>query len=852
MKNLRAIMIIFALIALPGLVFAGGTSTRSFSTGCYNSSVTFTVFVDVVPDTGTKSWACEDQPPSGWTVSNISDSGVWDNNYKKVKWFFLNDDSSRTLSYDLTPPASTTGTSNFTGRSSFDGPTVATGGDSAIDCCAPAISVHPSPATRCSGDSASFSVIATGNGTLSYQWKKDGSNLSNGGNISGADSATLTIDPVGTSDAGEYSCEVSDECGTTESNAAALTVQVAPSVTTHPSSDEVCSGDSAQFSVVASGTSPLSYQWKKDGSNLSNGGNISGADTATLTINPTGTGDAGDYTCEVSNNCGSDTSNAATLTVKTAPTVNLNPISQEACTGDSVQFTILASGTAPLSYQWKKDGSNLSDGGNISGATSNTLTINPVATADAGDYTCEVSNDCGTDTSNAATLTVKTPPSVTTHPTSQEICTDDSVQFTVAASGTTPLTYQWKKDGSNLSNGGSISGADTATLTIDPVATADAGDYTCEVTNDCGTDTSNAATLTVKIPPSITTHPSSKEACTGNSVHFTVAASGTTPLTYQWKKDGSNLSNGGSISGADTATLTINPVATADAGDYTCEVSNDCGTDTSNAATLTVNTPPSVTTHPTTQGACVGDSIQFTVAASGTTPLSYQWKKDGSNLSNGGSISGADTATLAIDPVATADAGDYTCEVTNDCGTDTSNAATLTVDEPLIDVTPTGTVDFGWVAIGNTLCREFIITNVGCGSFSGAATSDDSHFVVQEPSNYTLAQDESTSITVCYEPDGTTTDTATITFTGGGGTFRDVVGSGFYRHCADADGDMRIVADEITGYASDWKLGVHDCIQCVTHGAYIYLTSEKYKVVGPQDPDCCNNCDISILAPDLD
>jgi hypothetical protein len=69
---------------------------------------------------------------------------------------------------------------------------------------------------------------------------------------------------------------------------------------------------------------------------------------------------------------------------------------------------------------------------------------------------------------------------------------------------------------------------------------------------------------------------------------FGVAASGTDPRTYQWRKDGLNLADGGAVSGANTPTVTISPASLADAGSYDCIVSNDCGSVTSNAATLTV------------------------------------------------------------------------------------------------------------------------------------------------------------------------------------------------------------------------------------------------------------------------
>ncbi|MBX7221560.1 MAG: immunoglobulin domain-containing protein [Blastocatellia bacterium] len=98
----------------------------------------------------------------------------------------------------------------------------------------------------------------------------------------------------------------------------------APAITTHPGNATASPGGSASFTVAASGTAPLGFQWRKGTTNLTNGGNISGATTATLTINPVGSGDAAsNYNCVVTNSCGSATSNNASLTVLTVQATRL-------------------------------------------------------------------------------------------------------------------------------------------------------------------------------------------------------------------------------------------------------------------------------------------------------------------------------------------------------------------------------------------------------------------------------------------------------------------------------------------------------------------------------------------------
>src|SRR5437016_3759085 len=174
---------------------------------------------------------------------------------------------------------------------------------------------------------------------------------------------------------------------------------VAPSIGTEPTSQTVTAGQPASFSVTATGTAPLTYQWKKN--NVA----ISGATSSAYTTAATTSSDNGaQFTVVVSNAAGSATSSAAMLTVSAAavaPSITMQPLSQTVTAGQPASFSVTAAGTAPLSYQWNKNGAA------ISGATSSTYATAATTSSDNGaQFTVDVSNTAGSVTSAGATLTV--------------------------------------------------------------------------------------------------------------------------------------------------------------------------------------------------------------------------------------------------------------------------------------------------------------------------------------------------------------------------------------------------------------------------------------------------------------
>jgi hypothetical protein len=197
----------------------------------------------------------------------------------------------------------------------------------------PVITTQPTNQTVPLGGNASFSVVAGGLPSLSYQWYFNTNNP-----VPGATNATLTLTNVQLSQAGNYTVAMTNFYGSTNSVSATLTVVLPPLITQQPQSQTVLSFSSASFTVAASGTGPLSYQWRKGGTNLVDGGNVSGSATTNLILASVGLGDAGNYDVVVGNPYAATNSAVAVLTV---PQTGMTLGSVSAMSGSSVAVPVL-------------------------------------------------------------------------------------------------------------------------------------------------------------------------------------------------------------------------------------------------------------------------------------------------------------------------------------------------------------------------------------------------------------------------------------------------------------------------------------------------------------------------------
>jgi hypothetical protein len=505
------------------------------------------------------------------------------------------------------------------------------------------------------GTAFSYSVTAS-NSPTSFNIGTLPADLSVGGTTT---APTITGTPT---TAGTYAVSLSanNAAGTGTAITLTLTVDPAGPVPVISSATTATGTPNVAFSyTITASDSPVSFGATGLPLGLSLN-STSGAITGTPTVAGVST-----ISLTATNNNGTSTAVSLTLTVGAVSSIT-SVTSANAGVGVAFSYTVTAS-NSPSSF-------NVT--GLPAGLSANTTTgaISGTPTA-AGTFSVSLSanNSIGPGPVTTLTLTVGNPPIITSSTTASAVA---STAFTYTITATnSPTSYA----ASGLPIGLSVN---TSTGVISGTANlAGTFNLTISAANASGSGPSVTLVLTVTAPPAgggggggtpfpvaITGQPSSLSVAAGSSATFSVTATGTAP-TYQWRKDGVDLS------GATASSLNLANVAAANAGSYTVVVSNTLGPVTSNAATLTVTTLvalPQISAQPLSQSVLIGANVTFSVTASGGT-VTYQWSKDGV------AISGATNATLTLTSVAASAAGRYSVAVRNSVGTTTSSEAILGV-----------------------------------------------------------------------------------------------------------------------------------------------------------------------------
>jgi hypothetical protein len=512
---------------------------------------------------------------------------------------------------------------------------------------------------------------------------------------------------------------------------------VLPYFLIQPGNQTVVAGSNATFSGSVVGPTPFTYRWLFNGTNLPPGGNASGIFSSTLSITGATAANAGNYSLLVGNSFGSVTSSVAALTVLVAPGFSSQPTNVTILAGGNATFGAAVSGSNPLAYQWQENGTNLADGSGVSGANTATLTLTGVTTNCGTNFTLVAANSLGAATSAVAVLTVVVPPAIIGPLTNQAIECGGNATFTVAASGTPPLSYQWTLDGSpipgatsnsvlltgihlpshtvgvivtNLYAGATNNAALTVLDTTPPVITLNGGNpITIELGaafTDPGATASDACAGLVSVSTSGTVNTNAVgtniiayTADDGNgntnTAARTVIVRDTTPPAISWSftnltlaaltncsapmpdVTGTNYILATDLSGA--LTISQNPTNNfalpVGTNQVLISVADASGNTSISTNTIVVQdqTPPLIFSEPQSQNSLAGSTASFSVAATACTSPAYQW------FFNEVGLAGQTNSSLTLASVSLTNAGNYFVIATTPGGSVTSSVAVLTV-----------------------------------------------------------------------------------------------------------------------------------------------------------------------------
>ncbi len=497
---------------------------------------------------------------------------------------------------------------------------------------APQITSQPTaPVVVTAGQVLSLSVSAQGEGTLQYQWFK------NGVEMPGEVGPVLDFLPLALGDSGRYEVRVTDLSGSLLSSAVIL--RVAPGsdlqITSQPQGITVQEGVNTSIRVEASGSGTLRYQW------YHNGRAVTGGTTAVLQLQSVRLGQAGAYYVEVSDSTSTVTSRQVELIVLPGAVQIVDQIGDQMLhSGQSVSLwvEVAMQEPVPLQYQWFRNGAP------VTFATGPTLQISSFSVANEGVYTVRITTPSTTLESEPINVQLNRQGIfITRNPGSYEVLIGGQVTFSVEAVSERPLTYQW------FHNNVEIPGAISPQLTIPAVSSSDSGDYHVQISNSISFASSlKGRLLTYEGALKVEKHPEPRIGLQGQSVTLSAKIIGSESIAYQW------LKNGDPVTGATAPTLNLANLSMDDAGMYSLRgQAGDSVVETRVAEVVVQEMKISILNQPEDQRVVFGDSISLSVIASSPRSIEYQW------FFNGVAVPNSNSAVLIIPDASAEDQGQY-------------------------------------------------------------------------------------------------------------------------------------------------------------------------------------------------
>ncbi len=579
------------------------------------------------------------------------------------------------------------------------------------------ITTQPASQTANQDATATFNVVASGSGTVTYQWQTFSSGVWS--NLAGSTTSSYSTAATPGDNGRRLRVIVSDNTSTITSSEAVLTVRLRP-IISGLSNQSASIGQTITFSPSYDGWTPMTFEWQVSTNSGTSWTAIPGATSGAYTF----TLQAGDegklFRVVASNAAGSTTSLPVSATASLQ--IITQPQSTTAIVGSSPSFTVVATGSGVLTYTWQRSIAGTWTTVSTTSGSTYTLSNASVSDSGAGFRVIVTASGGGSVTSVPCTLTVVELPSFV-GPQNRSASDGQSVTFSTTVSGSTPMQLQWQVSTDGGATASDIPGEVGQSLTFTATSAQNGYQYRLRATNTATAITgspvfSNFAALQVGavVSPVITiqTSPASVTVRNGDQATFSVVASvsPTQPITYAWEQSINSGASWTTITGSSsTVSITTTPVLQ---GALIRAVVSSPGATTvrSSAATLTVKTAPTITGL-VDQGTRVGSSIDFTTVIGGSLPQTYQWQTspNGSTWSN---VSGATGSLYSFTMSLGLDGSYYRLIASNDAPvgtgfTTTSNVVRafvnlhITTQPDSVTVSDGATASFTCVAVGNTL-----------------------------------------------------------------------------------------------------------------------------------------------------
>jgi hypothetical protein len=551
---------------------------------------------------------------------------------------------------------------------------------------APVITAQPKNASVTVGQTAKFTVTASGQTPLKYQWqsRKDSSSAWSNSAQSGAKTATLTVTTTPGLHGWQFRCIVTGANGkATVSDTVA--VKIAPKFAKQPQDTNVEYNHQVQFFVTVYGKEPLFYMWQYRDSSSAEWKNTTvygvGMSEYRCYINEDWHGRR--FRCVVTDANGQKAySEEAVMTV--IPTFWTQPTGYYVSVGQTRELNVLAHGIGNLKYQWqsrKDDGSTWSNSGLV-GAKTQTLSVPITGGMDGWQFRCVATDANGykniSKTAYIYVVNSMRPPA----DTYAEV--GSTVELNVLMKGKGPFTYQWqsRKDSTSQWSNSAMKGAKTTTLTIPMTAGLHGWQFRC-ITKDRNGDIMISSPATLVTHLALTSPVSDRPTPLGEEALFFAVAEGKGELTYRWqsRKDDNSVWTNSAQEGANKYNLTVPATKELNGWQFRCIITDESGASiTTNVGKLLV--VADITDDPYDVTVNAGSIARFSIEAKGTGQLKYQWqsRKDDNSAWSNSAQEGAKTPALSVKATAGLNNWQFRCLVTDAYGNQAeSDYAILTV-----------------------------------------------------------------------------------------------------------------------------------------------------------------------------